>query len=211
MSTADTKRNASRAGETEAGDDDQPGNAAEAGNIDQIREILFGVQMEDYERRFAALEQRLTQEAADLRSSTTSRLDTLEGYVRKELQALTADLKAERRERAAAVKGVAGELSTVGGNLERKTAQIDDALGKHVEKLNVALTESLSELRGKLLEQSKTLRDELAQTRDALAATVAHETADLRSRMAERTTMAAILVDAAARLTGEHTPPEAGS
>ena len=39
MSTADTKRNASRAGETEAGDDDQPGNAAEAGNIDQIGNV----------------------------------------------------------------------------------------------------------------------------------------------------------------------------
>ena len=40
---------------------------SEAGNVDKIREILFGGQMRAYDRRFTRLEERLAKESADLR------------------------------------------------------------------------------------------------------------------------------------------------
>ena len=36
--------------------------AANEGNVDQIRDILFGGQMRDYERRFEELEERMKRE-----------------------------------------------------------------------------------------------------------------------------------------------------
>jgi len=42
----------------------------EAGNVDQIRDIIFGAQMRDYEKRFIRLEERLLSESDSLRGET---------------------------------------------------------------------------------------------------------------------------------------------
>ncbi len=49
-------------------------------NLDKVRDILFGSQMRDNERRFGRLEERLAKEAGDLRDETRKRLDSLEVY-----------------------------------------------------------------------------------------------------------------------------------
>src|SRR4051812_14459636 len=59
----------------------------EANNIDKIRDILFGVQMRDYEKRFSRLEERLLKESADLRDETRKRFDSLENFVKSEFEA----------------------------------------------------------------------------------------------------------------------------
>jgi hypothetical protein len=40
---------------------------AEGGNLDQIRDILFGVQSRDLEKRIVRLEERLAKDTTDLR------------------------------------------------------------------------------------------------------------------------------------------------
>ena len=42
-------------------------NADRPGNVDKIRDILFGSQMRDYDKKFARIEERLLKETADLR------------------------------------------------------------------------------------------------------------------------------------------------
>ena len=79
---------------------DAPGDQG-AGNIDKIRDILFGSNMRDYELRFAHLEEALKKESADLRDSTRRHLESLESFVHKELAALEARLNTERDERSA--------------------------------------------------------------------------------------------------------------
>lgn len=75
------------------------GSAEEAapGNVDKIRDILFGSQMKDYETRFNRLEETLLSQTSDLRESTRKRLDALENYLRKELESLQSRLKAEEK------------------------------------------------------------------------------------------------------------------
>src|SRR5271156_4905894 len=95
-----------------------PGEAG-AGNIDKIRDILFGSNMRDYELRFAHLEEALKKESADLRDSTRRHLESLESFVHKELAALEARLNAERDERSA---GAASILRKI-GEMENHEAQ----------------------------------------------------------------------------------------
>ena len=45
------------------------------GNIDKVRDILFGGQMRDYERRFAKLEERLARDTAELKDEVKKRSD----------------------------------------------------------------------------------------------------------------------------------------
>ncbi|MGA9594256.1 MAG: hypothetical protein WBS18_14245, partial [Candidatus Acidiferrales bacterium] len=55
----------------------KPGNPAtekgEGANVDKIRDILFGSQMRDYEKRFARLEESVTKALDTLRDDTTKR------------------------------------------------------------------------------------------------------------------------------------------
>src|SRR5579863_8969892 len=71
-----------------------------AGNVDKIRDILFGSQMRDYETRFARLEEALVKETAEIRESHRRRLDQLEQHIKHEFEALEARIKSERDERS---------------------------------------------------------------------------------------------------------------
>ena len=53
------------------------GELVPGGNLDKVRNILFGAQSRDYERRFARLEERLAKETADLRDDMRRRFDSL--------------------------------------------------------------------------------------------------------------------------------------
>ena len=59
---------------------------AEAGpdNVEKIRDIIFGGQMRDYDRRFSRLEERVLKETSDLRSEITRRLQELEDFAKQE-------------------------------------------------------------------------------------------------------------------------------
>src|SRR5271170_4652156 len=90
-----------------------------AGNIDKIRDILFGSNMRDYEQRFSRLEEALKKESSDLRDTTRRHLESLEAFVHKELAALEVRLNAERDERSA---GAASILKKI-GDMENYEAQ----------------------------------------------------------------------------------------
>src|SRR5688572_33093190 len=69
------------------------------GNIDKVRDILFGGQMRDYERRFNRLDERLLQESADLREDVRKRISALEQFVKQETESLADRINAEHDER----------------------------------------------------------------------------------------------------------------
>ena len=66
---------------------------AEGANVDKIRDILFGSQMRDYEKRFARLEDNVTKAVEHLREDLAKRLDTLSGFVQQEVDSLSQRLK----------------------------------------------------------------------------------------------------------------------
>ena len=56
----------------------------DGGNIDKVRDILFGGQMRDYDRRFQKLEERLLQETSELKDDVRKRLAALEQFMKQE-------------------------------------------------------------------------------------------------------------------------------
>src|SRR5262245_26111050 len=80
-----------------------PGDLATGGNLDKVRDILFGAQMRDVEKHFARLEERLMKDLAELKEETRGRFESLEVFLRKELESLTDQLKAEQAARQQAV------------------------------------------------------------------------------------------------------------
>src|SRR5712692_4010154 len=64
------------------------GDTAEVANVDKIRDILFGSQMRDYEKRFARMEDRLAKDAAALREDLKKRFDALESFAKQEIESV---------------------------------------------------------------------------------------------------------------------------
>jgi hypothetical protein len=153
-----------------------------AGNIDKIRDILFGSNMRDYELRFAHLEEALKKESADLRDTTRRHLESLESFVHKELAALEARLNAERDERSA---GAASILKKI-GDMENFEAQ------------------SNRELRNDLLQQSKELTDAIRNKGEEIIALLERRSQELQHSKTDRAALAGLFNEVALRLTDQY-------
>jgi exonuclease VII large subunit len=200
MSTAETEAAMSTAadasGEATRNPPDSGVALSEAGNIDKIRDILFGVQMRDYEKRFARLEERLLKESQDLRDETRKRFDALENFVKNEFEAMTMRLQSEQRTRDDSVQAVTRELQNTGQTLERKLAQFDEQT-----------TRTQRDLRQQLLDQSKNLSDEIRQKYEELSAMLEREVAELGDVKTDRASLASLFTEVALRLNNDFKIP----
>lgn len=167
-------------------------------SLDKVRDILFGSQAREYEKRFARLEERLLNEASDLREDLKRRFDTLEAYIKKEIESLTGRLQAETDQRAESAKQVSAELKDTALAFERKTGQ----LGEHQ-------TRSERELRDQILDQSKSISDEIRQKHEALTALLERSTSELRNEKTDRAALASLFMEVAMRLNHEFKIPSA--
>lgn len=168
----------------------------ETGNIDKIRDILFGVQMRDYEKRFARLEERLLKESSDLRDETRRRFDALEIFVKNEFEAVTGRLQSEQRTRDDSVQALSRELQNTGQALDRKLVE-----------LNEQTTRAQRDLRQQLLDQSKNLSDEIRQKHEELSALLDREVAELGNVKTDRASLASLFTEVALRLNNDFKIP----
>lgn len=170
--------------------------SAGGANLDKVRDILFGNQIRDIERRFARLEERLVKETNDAKAEAKSRLDALERYVRDETESLAGQIGAEHEDRVNANTSLSRELKETGAALERRLSSLDDQSSKRQR-----------ELRQQMLEQHQRLSDDLRQKVDEVLAALARETGELRSDKADRAALASLLTEMAMRLTNDlHVP-----
>jgi hypothetical protein len=172
------------------------GSTPESGNVDRIRNILFGSQMRDYEGRFQRLEERLASDAASLRADLQSRLDSLEAFMKGEVESMGNRLKAEQSERGHAVEKLARDLAETAKGLEMKVGHLDEQAAKDIR-----------DLRQQLLDQSKALGSEIKEKNDQLKARLEAEAQLIRRAMTGRESLAEMLSEVALRLKGEfHVP-----
>ena len=118
------------------------------------------------------------------------RFESLEGFFRKEADALSARLKAEREERTEALKTAARELKTA-----------TEALNKKILELDNRTAEDHSGLRQELMQESRKLLDEILHRSDALNALVERRADELRAQKVDRTSLAGLLTEVALELS----------
>lgn len=96
-------------------------DVSEASRIEQIRNILFGVQMHDYDDRFSRLEAQVRQASDELRKAFSQRCDDLERRMQHALESFKTQLIAEQDARTAAVQTLDRGVQSLGISLESKT------------------------------------------------------------------------------------------
>jgi exonuclease VII large subunit len=166
--------------------------SAESGNLDKIRNILFGNQMQDYEKRFGLLEERLVKECSNLRDDTTQRLDYLENYIKSEVDSFLARLKTEQTKRDESVNELAQEFRSLIKTLEKKVTELDEQTAQNQR-----------EVRQQILEQSKNLDNDIRQKSEEILTMLEREAKELRTGKTDRSTLAALFAELAVRLNND--------
>lgn len=170
--------------------------ASPQGNVDQIRDIIFGPQMREYESRFSALAANLESEAASLRKDLESRFSALTDKGSKSSESLTAELKAERAERIELGRRLTAELREISKEMERSIRAAETT----AERLHKESLKAAAELADEARAEARAQYDELAE-RISTGLSAAERSKPGREEMA------AILSEMAARLVGG---PQAG-
>lgn len=161
-------------------------------NVDQIRDILFGGQMRDYERRFLELSQRLESESQRLHNDLDQRLGQLEKRVDDHFDKLGKQLRQEIADRSAGIDDLETRMQqgqrTLRGELQGGLQAFEGDLAAKDERQR----EGLAELRQLLLTRTGELQQALARADH-----------DLRADKVGRTDLAGMLTELALRLNGE--------
>ncbi|MBL8273503.1 MAG: hypothetical protein JNJ74_06815 [Xanthomonadales bacterium] len=165
-------------------------------NVDQIRDILFGGQMRDYERRFQELAQKLEQEAGRLRSEMEKRVSALEKRLDDQVDKLAKAVRLEVGDRGKAVEEL--EARTLQAARSAR-AEINGA----IDRLQHEQSASDERARKALAELAVSLKAASAGAESALAAA----RQELRGEKLSRGDFAALLTELALRIKGEFELP----
>jgi len=165
-------------------------------NVDQIRDILFGGQMRDYERRFQQLNDRLEAELARMRDTQEKRLAQIDKRVDDQLEKLGKLLRQEIQDRNRSVDEVESRLQQSAWTARGEIATALDAHGQEL-----AATDE--RLRGALADLHKAAQARAGETDSA----VSRVGAELRAEKVGREDLAALLTEFALRLKGDFDLP----
>ncbi len=170
------------------GDAQQP----DIGNIDKIREIIFGGQMRDYEKRFTRVEERLLKESKDLREDTRKRFETLEKFIKSEFASVAERLQTEHRTNDESAQG-----------LWRGIHEVIQTMNAKFTELQEQSAGAQSDLRQQILAQSKDLSNEIRMKQDEMTARLQREVAELNHDKTDRSSLATLLTEMALRLNND--------
>lgn len=170
---------------------------AAGNNLDKIRDILFGAQVRDHERRFTKLEAQLLAEAAQLRTDLKDRFAALDQYIRHEVESVTGQLKAEEQQRTDAVSHLTTELQTLAGVLQQTASQ-----------LRTQSEQAHRELQDQLHHQATTLADDFTQRHTALSATLDEAIRQLTHQKTDRVSLATLFQELSQRLSHDQPPSQ---
>jgi hypothetical protein len=172
------------------------GDGAQERNVDQIRDILFGGQMRDYERRFQELNQRLEAELARLRDAQEKRLAQIDKRIDEQLEKLGKLLRQEIQDRNRSIDDVESRLQQAA---RTSRGEISASLDAHA--LELASTDE--RLRGVLADMHKATHARVGESDAAMA----RLGAELRGEKVGREDLAALLTEFALRLKGDFDLP----
>lgn len=170
----------------------QAANTESEHNVDKIREIIFGGQMRDYQRRFDEMEAALSGATERLRQDFAARMDSLESFVQREMELLGERLLGERRERAEEREQLNTDLAETRRRLEESLNRFDEQYANEARSI-----------RGALQEKSAELATLIQNSRDDFNAMLTRQANSLEDRKISREDLAAMLSEVAMRLNRE--------
>jgi hypothetical protein len=173
-------------------------DGAQDRNVDQIRDILFGGQMRDYERRFGEFNARLEAELARLREAQDKRLAHIDKRIDDQLENIGKLLRQEIQDRNRSIDDLESRLQQAARTARGEVAASHDANAHELAATDERLRSVVADVQ----------KATLARAGDAEAA-MARLGTELRDEKVGREDLAALLAEFALRLKGDFDLPPA--
>ena len=157
----------------------QSGGPSESSGVDKMRELLFGNQMQDYDKRFSVLEDRFAQRLRDLETESSRSLGSLESTMKKQLESVAGQFREEKDLRSDADK-----------ELERNMREHTQALEKRLAQSSDQLARLEREFTDRLAQEVQGLRDEMRKRQDDTRTTVERMFGELSNVKTDRNLLA---------------------
>jgi chromosome segregation ATPase len=193
---------AQKSGEIEA---IQPEVAAQLGNsalpegevvgVEKIRDLLFGNQMQDYDRRFSMLEERFLQRFREIESETARNLSSVESSAKKQMESLESQLREEKDLRTDADR-----------EMERTQRDHNDTVEKRLRSISEQLSRLERDHADRLTQEVQSLREEIRRRNDGLQHTIEKMFAELSNVKTDRNLLAGLFLEIARCLNQEVGP-----
>ena len=167
------------------------------GNIDQIRDIIFGAHLREYTSRLDKAESDISAMQQDVRD----RLGDLKSVLASELRAAVESIDKRLKSISASSQEEAADLRQQFERINRKFTSNIEALDETVEAQRVALREELSQTRDNLQNDNRELRSLVFEELD-------RHFSILREDKLSKDDMAELLFELGMRLKGSEFVPE---
>jgi len=165
----------------------------EVENISKIRDILFGNNMNEYEKRFEQLEQKLANSVQENRIEADKKINALETFLRKELKMLNEKNLEEESARIKSDKKIIAEL---------------EALEESLSKFKQSTADNFSEDREHFLQFSNSIGEQITELNKSLRERMEEISNQLQTNKVERSTLAMLFTDMAYNIAGEQNGEE---
>ncbi len=179
--------------------------------VDRLRQVIFGEQMEEYERRFADVRREMERILSDMRAvqdsvaefekSQTKRIEALERDTRRAHDELRRDVdRLGSRETALQQLVTRVQQQDLQNKATQETLQELRAAQQQHENEARVLKSTLSESRDQYERRLDSLKREVRQAEDDLRAELRRVTDRLGDQKTDRKALAAMLMEVATRL-----------
>jgi chromosome segregation ATPase len=159
---------------------------AEVVGVDKIRDLLFGNQMQDYDRRFSKLEERFHQRFKEIETDTARNLSAFESNAKKQIDSISNQLREEKDVRSDADK-----------ETERTLREQNQSLEKRLRSLSDQLNQLERDMADRLTQEAQTLRDEIKRRNEDTQHTLEKMFAELGNVKTDRNLLAGLFVEVA--------------
>jgi hypothetical protein len=167
-----------------------PGNGqnitADVVGVDKIRDLLFGNQMQDYDRRFSKLEERFLQRFKEIEAETARTLSAHDLNSKKQVDSLASQLREEKDLRGDADK-----------EIERSHREQNQLLEKRLRTLSDQVGQLERDLADRLSREVQSLHDEIKRRNDELHQTMERMFGELANVKTDRSLLAGLFVEVA--------------
>jgi hypothetical protein len=174
-------------------------HSTEVAGVDKIRDLLFGNQMQDYDRRFSMLEERFLQRFREIESETARNISSLESGAKKQMESFAAELREEKDLRIDGDK-----------EIERIERDHSDTIEKRLRSMSEQLTRLEREQADRLTQEVQSLRDELKRRNEDIQHMIEKMFAELSSVKTDRNLLASLFLEVARCLNQDVGPNRVG-
>jgi hypothetical protein len=174
-------------------------SSSDAPGVDKIRELLFGNQMQDYDHRFAVIEQHFQEKLRDLEAESSRAIQSLESSLKKQLDSIASQVRQEQELRAEADK-----------ELGRSLREQIQGLEKHINNVADKVASQDRDFAERSAHESQTLREDFRRRSEDTRATIERMFSDLSNVKTDRNLLAGLFVEIARCLNQDSSKTNGG-